>query len=108
MKAIRLEAHGGPEQLKLHDVPEPIPGPGEALVEVGAAGVNFMDVGVRTGQLWRHLTPPFVPGVEGAGRVIALGEGVTTLSVGQRVSPDGETSVRELIRVRFSRLETVV
>jgi NADPH:quinone reductase len=86
MKAIRLEAHGGPEQLKLHDVPEPIPGPDEALVEVGAAGVNFMDIGVRTGQLWRHLTPPFVPGVEGAGRVIALGEGVTTLSVGQRVS----------------------
>lgn len=86
MKAIRLEAHGGPEHLKLHDVPEPIPGPDEALVQVSAAGVNFMDIGVRTGQLWRHLTPPFVPGVEGAGCVIAFGEGVETLSVGQRVS----------------------
>ena len=86
MKAIRLEAHGGPEQLKLYDVPELVAGPGEALVQVAAAGVNFMDIGVRTGQLWRHFTPPFVPGVEGAGRVIALGEGVKTLSVGQRVS----------------------
>ena len=54
MKAIRLEAHGGPEHLKLHDVPEPIPGPDEALVQVSAAGVNF----------------------EGAGCVIAFGEGV--------------------------------
>ena len=66
MKAIRLKAHGGPEQLKLHDIPEPVAGPGEALVQVGAAGVNFMDIGVQTGQLWRHLTPPLVPGARQA------------------------------------------
>jgi NADPH2:quinone reductase len=86
MKVIRVENHGGPEQLKLHDGPAPTPGAGEALVRIRAAGVNFMDIGVRTGQFWRHLTPPFVPGVEGAGEVIALGENVTTLSIGQRVA----------------------
>jgi NADPH2:quinone reductase len=86
MKTIRVEAHGGPEQLKPHDAPVPAPGPGEALVQVHAAGVNFMDIGVRTGQFWRHLTPPFVPGVEGAGQVVALGEGVETARVGDRVA----------------------
>jgi NADPH2:quinone reductase len=86
MKVIRVENHGGPEQLKLHECPVPTPGVGEALVRIRAAGVNFMDIGVRTGQFWRHLTPPFVPGVEGAGEVIALGKDVTTLSIGQRVA----------------------
>jgi NADPH2:quinone reductase len=82
MKAIRLEAYGGPEQLKLDDCPDPAPGPGEALVQVSAAGVNFMDIGVRTGKFW----PQFSLGVEGAGRVLGLGEGVDTLRIGDRVA----------------------
>jgi NADPH:quinone reductase len=55
-------------------------------VKVSAAAVNFMDTRVRSGVLWRDRTPPFVPGVEGAGCVAALGDSVETLSVGDRVS----------------------
>jgi NADPH:quinone reductase len=86
MKAIRLEAYGAPEQLKLDDGPDPAPGPGEALVQVSAAGVNFMDIGVRTGKFWPDKVPPFTLGVEGAGRVLGLGEGVDKLRIGDRVA----------------------
>ena len=86
MKAIRVEAHGGPEQLKLHDGPSPVPGPNQALVRLSVAGVNFMDTGVRRGIFWPDKTPPFVLGVEGAGRIEALGEGVDTFRVGDRVT----------------------
>lgn len=84
MKTIRIEAHGGPEQLKLYEGPSPAPGPGQALVQITAAGVNFMDIGVVNGMY--QLEPlPFTPGVEGAGRIVALGEGVDHLRVGGRV-----------------------
>jgi NADPH2:quinone reductase len=86
MKAIRLDVRGGPEQLKLHEVPSPIPGPGEVLVQVRAAGVNFMDIGVRTGLLWRDKPLALIPGVEGAGRVISVGENVEAIRPGQRVA----------------------
>jgi NADPH2:quinone reductase len=86
MKAIRLEAYGGPEQLKLDDGPDPAPGPGEALVQVSAAGINFMDIGVRTRKFWPDKAPPFTLGVEGAGRVLGLGEGVDKLRIGDRVA----------------------
>ena len=74
MKAIRVALHGGPEVLKLADV-EPIekPGPGQAVVRVVAAGVNFMDVGQRRGSYPREV--PFTPGAEGAGVVESVGEG---------------------------------
>jgi NADPH2:quinone reductase len=71
MKEVQVEAHGGPEQLKLHDSPSQAPGPNHVLVRLSAAGVNFMDTGVRRGIFWADKTPPFVPGVEGAGRVMA-------------------------------------
>ena len=86
MKEILVEAHGGPEQLKLHDSPSQAPGPNHVLVRISAAGVNFMDTGVRRGIFWADKTPPFVPGVEGAGRVMALGEGVDNIHVGDRVA----------------------
>ena len=86
MKAIVLEAFGGPEELKLQDVPTGVPGPGQVLVDVAVAGVNFMDVGTRFGALAGFLQVPMTPGVEGAGRVAALGEGVTDLKVGDRVA----------------------
>jgi NADPH2:quinone reductase len=85
MHAIVVEQLGGPEELRIAERPTPQPGPGEIRVEVSAAGVNFMDTGTR-----RFGPPsgriPFVPGVEGAGRVSALGDGVTEFAVGDRVS----------------------
>jgi len=86
MKTIAMTAVGGPEVLELLDLPEPVPGPGEVLVEVAASGVNFMDVGVRQGMAWHEMPLPRALGVEGAGRVAALGEGVADLALGQRVA----------------------
>ncbi len=85
VKAIVIEAHGGPEQLKLKEVHLPAPGPGQALVEVAAIGVNFMDVGTREGYRRGNTRLPLTIGVEGAGRIAALGTGVTGLEVGDRV-----------------------
>lgn len=85
MQAIVIEELGGPEVLVAREVPEPEPGPGEIRVDVTVAGVNFMDTGVR-----RHGpvggTVPFVPGVEAAGVIRALGSGVTGFAVGDRVA----------------------
>ena len=83
MKAIRVSAHGGPEALRLEDMAEPRPARGEALVRVEAAGVNFVEVYQRKGQY--AMTLPYTPGTEGAGIVTALGDGVTTVQVGDRV-----------------------
>jgi NADPH:quinone reductase len=84
MKAIRVNEHGGPEVLSYEDVPVPEPGPGEARVRLGAAGVNFIDVYQRTGLYPKEL--PFTLGLEGAGEVDALGEGVEELSTGDYVA----------------------
>ncbi|WP_017584758.1 quinone oxidoreductase family protein [Nocardiopsis ganjiahuensis] len=83
MRAIVIEEYGGPEVLGLTEAEAPAPGPGEVLVDVGARGVNFIDVYQRSGVYQVPL--PYVPGVEAAGVVAALGEGVTDLRVGQRV-----------------------
>ncbi|MER7845707.1 quinone oxidoreductase [Kitasatospora sp. NPDC096077] len=85
MHAIRIEEHGGPEVMRWTELPDPVPGPGEAVVRVAAAGVNFLDIGARArgGFGW---AAPTVLGVEGAGRVTALGAGVTGLAVGDRVA----------------------
>ncbi|MEU9959809.1 quinone oxidoreductase [Streptomyces sp. NPDC050982] len=85
MRAIVVEELGGPEQLHITQLPTPEPGPGEIRVDISAAGVNFMDTGARrlgaaTGEL------PFVPGVEGAGRISALGPDVNEFAVGDRVA----------------------
>ncbi len=84
MHAIRVNTTGGPEALVYQDVPRPEPGPGQALVQVAAAGVNFIDVYHRTGLY--PLPLPFTPGLEIAGVVTALGPGVTGLAVGDRVA----------------------
>jgi NADPH:quinone reductase-like Zn-dependent oxidoreductase len=85
VQAIVIEQLGGPEVLTIRHVPDPKPGPGEVLVDITVAGVNFMDTGAR-----QHGpaggTVPFVPGVEAAGVVRALGSGVTGFSVGDRVA----------------------
>lgn len=103
MKAIRVETTGGPEVLQIADVPDPVPGPGEALVRIDAAGVNFIDTYYRKGA---YKTPlPFTPGGEGAGTVVALGEGVTAPRVGDRVaSTNFAGSYAELAVARADRL----
>ncbi len=84
MKAIRVESQGGPEVLKLVELPAPAPGKGEALVRVEAAGVNFIDIYQRNG-LYK-VAVPFTLGQEGAGTVEAVGPGVTEVRAGDRVA----------------------
>lgn len=84
MKAIRVHAPGGPEALRLEDVPEPSPKQGEAVVRVEAAGVNFIDVYHRTG-LYKVALPATL-GQEGAGTVIAVAPDVRDVAVGDRVA----------------------
>jgi NADPH2:quinone reductase len=84
MRAIQVKKTGGPDALESVDLADPKPKQGEALVEIKASGVNFIDIYFREG---RYPAPlPFVPGREGAGIVRALGEGVTTVMVGDRVA----------------------
>lgn len=83
MKAIVVPELGGPENLVLTDLPDPEPGPRELLVDVAAAGVNYVDTYHRTGLY--DLTPPFTPGVEGSGTVAAVGPDVDGFGVGDRV-----------------------
>jgi NADPH2:quinone reductase len=84
VKAIVVCAFGGPEALCLEDVPTPAPGPGEVLLQVAAAGVNFADVLLRAGR-YGDVSPPCIPGMEAAGTVVALGPGVDRFAVGDRV-----------------------
>ena len=86
MKAIVVHQYGGPEVLKFEDYPDPVPGPGEALVEIAFAGVNFMDIGVRQGMAWTEVPNPKILGVEGAGRVLAVGDDVADVEPGRRVA----------------------
>ena len=88
MKAIRVHESGGPEVLKYEDYPDPVPGPGQVLINVQASGVNYMDIGRRKGALATQEPP--IPGGEAAGIVAAIGEGVTEVAVGDLV---GSSSV---------------
>jgi NADPH2:quinone reductase len=85
--AIRIHETGGPEVLKWEKVEVGEPGPGEVLLRQQAVGLNFIDVYHRTGLYPQPL--PFVPGVEGAGVVEAVGEGVTSVKIGDRVAYAG-------------------
>ena len=84
MRAIVITENGGPEVLTPAERPVPEPGPGEVLVDVAAAGVNFIDVYYRTGVYGQEL--PYTPGVEAAGTVEAVGDGVRDVAVGDRVA----------------------
>ena len=87
MKAIQVAQVGGPEALKLIEVPVPDPKANEALVQIKAAGVNFIDVYFREG---RYPAPlPFINGQEAAGLVVGVGPDVTTLRLGDRVAYTG-------------------
>ncbi len=86
MKAIRVHGTGGPQVMRLEEVPVPQPGPGQILVRVEAAGVNFVDVYHRMGLYKVQL--PFTPGREVAGVVEKTGEGVTSIRPGDRVASE--------------------
>ena len=103
MKGVRVREHGGPEVLRLETVPEPTPGPGEALVRLESIGVNFIDCYFRKGQY--KTTLPYTPGSEGAGVVVAIGSGVTDVAVGDRVASQNFLGAyAELALARADRL----
>lgn len=85
MKRIRVYELGGPEVMKLEEAPELVPGPGQVVVRVKAAGVNPVDTYVRAGQYGYHPEVPYTPGADAAGIVEAVGEGVSHVKVGDRV-----------------------
>ncbi|HYS61686.1 MAG TPA: alcohol dehydrogenase catalytic domain-containing protein, partial [Gemmatimonadales bacterium] len=84
MKAIRVHAPGGPDALRYEDIERPAPGPGQVLVKIEAAGVNFIDIYQRTGHYKVPL--PVTLGQEAAGSVSAVGPGVAAPIVGERVA----------------------
>ena len=84
MKAIRVHAPGGPEALRYEEIEQPAPGPGQVLVKIEAAGVNFIDIYQRTGHYKVPL--PVTLGQEAAGTVSAVGPGVAEPKVGDRVA----------------------
>jgi NADPH2:quinone reductase len=96
MKAIRAYQFGGPEVMKLEDMPDPKPGPGQVLVRLHAVGVNPLDAYVRAGTYTIKPTLPFIPGSDGAGVVEAVGDGVKPWKPGDRVYIFGTASgIRE-------------
>lgn len=92
MKAIRVAQFGGPEVLKLAEVPRPTPGPGEVLVAVKAAGVNPVEIYIRSGSYARKPALPYTPGTDAAGIVEAVGDGVEKFRPGDRVYSIGSLS----------------
>jgi len=86
MKAVVCEAFGGPEVLALREVPDPLPpSSGELQVRIEARGVQYVDVLMLAGKYQFRPEPPFIPGSEGAGEVVAIGPGVTGFKPGDRV-----------------------
>lgn len=86
MRAVRVHELTGPSALRIDEVPEPKVGPGQVLIDVRAAGVNFPDVLLSRGLYQFKPSPPFSPGAECAGIVREVGEGVTTVAPGDRVA----------------------
>src|SRR5258706_11469634 len=101
MKAVIVTEFGGPEQLRLAEVPDPVPGPGQVRISVRAAGVNPVDAGNRADGSWAGLQPPCILGYDIAGVVESLGPGVSGPRPGQRVMamthfPEGAGGYAEL------------
>jgi NADPH2:quinone reductase len=89
MKAIRVHQFGGPEVMRLEEVPDPQAGAGQVLVRVAAAGVNPVDAYIRSGMYARLPELPYTPGTDAAGTVAEVGEGVQRVKVGDRVYAAG-------------------
>ena len=91
MKAIRQHSFGPPEVLQLEDVPDPVAGPGEVVVDIQAAGVNPVETYIRSG-IYPKPPTPFTLGNDGAGTIETIGEGVSNVRVGDRVYIAGSKS----------------
>jgi NADPH:quinone reductase len=89
MNAIRVDEFGGPENLRLRDVADLKPGPGQIVVRIRAAGVNPVDTYMRAGNYPRKPSLPYTPGTDGAGTVEAIGKDVKRCAVGDRVYTAG-------------------
>ena len=90
MRGLMLHELGEPENLRLGEIPAPNQGPGEVLVDIHAAAVNFPDLLTIQGKYQFRPALPFVPGKEGAGIVAAIGAGVTHVAPGDRVMVQAE------------------
>lgn len=102
MKAVRFHEFGGPDTLRFEDVPEPAPGPGEILVRLAACGVNFIDTYQRSGAY--NVPLPHIAGQEGAGEVVALGEGAEGVAIGDHIAYTGVgASYAECVAVPAAR-----
>lgn len=102
MKAVRFHEFGGPETLRFEDVPDPVPGRGEILVRLAACGVNFIDTYQRSGAY--NVPLPHIAGQEGAGEVVALGEGAEGVAVGDHIAYTGVgASYAECVAVPAAR-----
>src|SRR3954449_4332527 len=85
MRAIVVREHGGPEVLKLEDVPEPVASPDQVIVRLKAVGVNPVDVYIRTGAYARKPALPFIPGSDAGGEIESVGANVKRYKAGDRV-----------------------
>src|SRR5580693_5637444 len=106
MKAVVIRAYGGPEVLKLEELPDPVPGSGEVLIRVVAAGVNPFDRKVRSGafKAFIPLTFPAILGVDVAGIVETVGPGVQGFARGDRVFGQGMQAYATLCLAKASNL----
>ncbi len=102
MKAVRVHEPGGPEVLRYEDVPDPSVGPGQVLIDVAAAGVNYMDIGRRRSASAPDL--PLILGGESAGTVAAVGEGVTEFVAGDVVAYHGPPGYAEKVVAPVARV----
>jgi NADPH2:quinone reductase len=104
MRIVQVKEFGGPEVLEVAEVPEPVAGPGQVVMDVSIAPVLFLDTQIRSGSArdWFATTPPYVPGAGVAGEVASVGEGVDPDWVGRRVvagTPEGGYVERAVVAV---------
>ena len=112
MKAVVVSEFGGPEQLRLADAADPVPGRGQVRIAVRAAGTNPVDAGNRADGSWAGLKPPCILGYDVAGVVESLGPAVTGLAAGDRVMamthfPAGAGGYAELAVVDATEVATI-
>ncbi len=108
MRAILCKSHGPASNLVLDDIPAPTPGPGEVLAKIAYVGLNFMDTLIIQNRYQVKPALPFSPGAEFSGRIVALGEGVSEFSIGDRISGwSGYNAAREMIALPASRVTRI-
>jgi len=95
MRGYRLHDFGGPDALRCEDLPEPTPGPGEVVVRIRAASLNFRDLMVVKGIYSRNLPLPLIPLSDASGEVVEVGPGVTRVKPGDRVAAAFMTAWRD-------------